>query len=93
LTTNAIVGDNGLVDANGNNCIHHAAELNQVKFLQQLLFADEYKIENIEQLLLSANENNQFPLDLAIVDKQYAAAIKIVKAGGIANQKWSIKRL
>jgi hypothetical protein len=93
LTANAIAGDKGLIDADGKNCIHHAAELNQVVFLQKLLFSHEYKTENVEQLLRNANNFSQFPLDVALVEKHYGAAIEIVKAGGKTNRTWSITQV
>lgn len=93
LTANAIAPDKGLVDADGKNCIHHAAESNQVVFLQTLLFSEDYKTENLEQLLLNTNNFSQFPLDVALVEKHYGAAIEIVKAGGKANRKWSITQV
>lgn len=91
LTANRNIDDKVLADANGKNCIHHAAELNQVGFLQKILFSE--KNENIQHLLFSANKNKQFPLDVALTKKHYAAAIEIVKAGGKANQKTRIKRV
>ena len=82
-----------LVDANGKNCLHHAAEANQAAFLQALLFEPKYKEENAQHLLEIANEYSKFPLDLALILKNYESALVIIKAGGKTNQTWSQKEI
>ncbi len=87
------LGASGIQDANDKNCLHHAAEANQVAFLQTLLFNPAYAGENIQELLTMSNHIGQYPLDVAISKKHYQAALVIVIAGGAANKPWSIERV
>jgi hypothetical protein len=87
LNAGANVDQNTLVDAKGKTCLHHAAETNQLNFLQTVLLDEQAQNNNLLPLLSVASKNTQFPLDTAIGKKHYAAALVIVKAGGINNQE------
>jgi ankyrin repeat protein len=80
-----------LFDAKDQNCLHHAAETNQVAFLNALLFDLAYKGEKIKEMLVMSNHIGRTPLDVAIAKKHFEAALLIAKAGGKANREGSIK--
>ncbi|MCP3850837.1 MAG: hypothetical protein GY694_11465 [Gammaproteobacteria bacterium] len=82
---------NGKVDARNNTCLHHAAETGQAVFLEKLLFNPSYQQE--KESLIASNKSSQYPLDVAIKKKHYKAAIIIVRAGGTANQKWTLTEI
>ena len=81
-----------LEDANGKNCLHHAVEANQVAFLQQLLFNDQYADENAQLLLARGNKTRKLPLDLALILEHYEIAIMLIKAGAKANLQWYVNK-
>ncbi len=80
-----------MVDVKDQNCLHHAAETNQVAFLRSLLFDSAYQGEKTKEMLVMSNHVGRTPLDVAITKKHFEAALLIVKAGGKANQDESIK--
>ena len=86
------LGASGSLDANDQTCLHHATATGQVELLETLLFDPAYETENVKELLTMSNHVGQYPLDVAIITKQFGAAQLIVKAGGIANKKWTIER-
>ncbi len=86
------LGASGLLDANNQTCLHHATATGQVELIETLLFDPSYEAENVKESLTMNNRFGQYPLDVAITAEQFGAAQLIVKAGGIANKKWTIER-
>ena len=86
------LGALGLLDAKDQTCLHHAAAANQVALLNTLLFDPAYKEENAKELLLMSNNIGQYPLDIAIAENHFEAALLIAEAGGTANKKWTVER-
>lgn len=80
-----------LFDVKGQNCLHHAADTNQVAFLKVLLFDPAYKEEKIKEMLVMSNHIGRTPLDVAIAREHFEAAILMVKAGGKANKDGLLK--
>jgi len=87
------IGASGLQDANDQTCLHHAAATNQAVLIDTLLFNPAYEKENARVMLAMENHIGQYPLDVATSVKNYEAALLIVKAGGKANKKWTVKRV
>lgn len=80
-----------LFDVEGQTCLHHAADTNQVAFLKALLFDPAYKGEKTKEMLVMSNHIGRTPLDVAIARKHFEAAILMAKAGGKANKEGPLK--
>ena len=84
-------GASVLLDVKDQTCLHHAAETNQIAFLNALLFDPAYKGEKTKEMLVMSNHIGRSPLDVAITKEHFEAAILMVKAGGKANKEGTLK--
>lgn len=75
-----------LFDVKGRNCLHHAADTNQVAFIKALLFNPAYQEEKTEEMLVMSNNIGRAPLDVAIARQHFEAAVLMVKAGAKVNK-------
>ncbi|WP_101757233.1 ankyrin repeat domain-containing protein [Oceanicoccus sp. KOV_DT_Chl] len=74
-----------LADADNNNCLHHAAKMNRVELLSFLLISDDPDKEAFNALLAAVNQQQNTPLDIAIVYGHTEAALIIMSAAGVSN--------
>lgn len=81
------LGAVGVEDARGQNCLHHAAATHQVGLIEALLSDPAYEGEGARDWLATSNEIGQYPLDTAIVEESFEAALIFLRAGGRANQE------
>ncbi len=80
-----------LFDMKSQNCLHHAAETNQIVFLKAVLFDPTYKAEKTKEMLVMSDHVGRTPLDVAITRKHFEVAILMAKAGGKANKEGPLK--
>ncbi len=88
-------------DPNRRSSIKHVmkgATVENPSALDIVLFSEYGDVVGSVKLLLTAgselsiaNRSGQYPLDVAIANKHFEAALHILKAGGIANNKNSIE--
>lgn len=74
-------------DNKGRNCLHLAARTGQVEMANFLLNISVHSQLMIEKFLNTADDKNDYPLDIAILRKYYKTALTIAKAGGKSNNK------
>lgn len=89
----ATLGAPDRADVKQNNCLHHAAEQNRIELLQALLLDPAYTSPAIMDMLAAPNHIGQYPLDTAVAEENFAAALLIAQAGGLANKPWTVERV
>lgn len=87
------VGARGSSDLKHQTCLHHAAAENRVEMLAALLNDPAYEKEGAREYLGVGDRSGRFPLDVAIAEEYFEAALLIARAGGRANKEWSLERL